>query len=61
MFTRAFHWSLSTARLIQSIPPHPISLRFVLIQSAQLHLGLPSGLFLSGFPTNVIQHSSSPH
>jgi hypothetical protein len=25
------HWSLSRARSIQSIPPHPISLRFILI------------------------------
>jgi hypothetical protein len=28
--TRAFHWSLSWARSIQSIPPHPISVRFTL-------------------------------
>jgi hypothetical protein len=29
MFTRALlHWSLSWARSIQSIPPHPISLRY---------------------------------
>jgi hypothetical protein len=27
VFTRAFHWSLSWARSIQSIPSHPISLR----------------------------------
>jgi hypothetical protein len=32
---------------------HPISLRSILILSTQLRLGLPSGLFLSGFHTNI--------
>jgi len=32
----------------------PISLRFFLILSSHLHLGLPSGLFLSGFPTKIL-------
>jgi hypothetical protein len=54
MFTRAFHWSLSWARSIQSIPSHPISLRSILILSTHLHLGLPSGLFPSGLPTNIL-------
>jgi len=31
--------------------PFPISLKFVLILSFHLCLGLPSSLFLSGFPT----------
>jgi hypothetical protein len=31
VFTRALHWSLSWARSFQSIPSHPISLRFILI------------------------------
>jgi hypothetical protein len=33
VFTRALHWSLSWARWIYFIPPHPISLRSVLILS----------------------------
>jgi hypothetical protein len=37
MFTRALHWSLSWARSIQSIPPHPIYLRLILILSTHLH------------------------
>jgi hypothetical protein len=42
------------SRSIQSIPSHPISLRSILILSTYLHLGFPSGLFPSGFPTNII-------
>jgi hypothetical protein len=53
MFTRSLHWSLSWTKSIQSIPPHPVSLRSILILSAYLCLGLPSGLFPSGFPTNI--------
>jgi len=50
-FTSARHLSLSWASLIQSIPPHPTSWRSILILSSHLHLGLPSGLFPSDFPT----------
>jgi hypothetical protein len=39
----------------QSNPSHPISVRSILILSTQLRLGLPSGLFPSGFPTNILQ------
>jgi hypothetical protein len=46
MFTRSLSW----ARSIQSIPPHPISLR----STYHLRLGLPSGLFPSGFPTKIL-------
>jgi hypothetical protein len=51
--TKALHWSLSWARSIQSIPSHPLSLRSILILSTHLRLGLPSGLFQFGFPTNI--------
>jgi hypothetical protein len=54
VFKTAHHGSLSWARSIQSIPSHPISLRSVLILSSYLRLGLPSGIFLSGSPTNVL-------
>jgi hypothetical protein len=54
VFTRALHWSLSWASSIQSIPSHPISRRSILILSTYLCLGLPNGLFLSGFPTYIL-------
>ena len=47
------HMSLSWASSIQSIPPHPTSWRSILIFSSHLCLGLPSGLFPSGFPTRT--------
>ena len=48
-FTSARHLSLTWASSIQSISPHPTSWR-----SSHLRLGLPSGLFLSGFPTKTL-------
>jgi hypothetical protein len=54
VFTRSLHWSLSSARSIQSITSHPISLRSILILSTHLHHGLPSGLFPSDFPTKIL-------
>jgi len=45
------HLSLSRASPIQAIYPHPTSWRSILILSTHLRLGLPSGLFPSGFPT----------
>jgi hypothetical protein len=44
VFTRALHWSLPSARSIQSTSPHSISLRSILILSTHLLLGLPSSL-----------------
>jgi hypothetical protein len=36
------------------MPSHPISLRSILILSIHLQLGLPFGIFPSGFPTNIL-------
>jgi hypothetical protein len=49
-FARALHWSQSWARSMQSTLPHPSSLKSILIFSSDLLLGLPKGLFPSGFP-----------
>jgi hypothetical protein len=53
-FTSARHLSLPSANPIQSTPPHLTSLRSILILSYHLRLGLPSGLFPSGFPTKTL-------
>ena len=52
--TSVRHLSLSWASPIQSIYPYPISWRSILILSTHLCLGLPSGLFPSGFPTKTL-------
>jgi hypothetical protein len=54
VFTRALHWSLSPARSLQSISPHPISLRSILILSTHLRFGFSSGLFPYSFPANIL-------
>jgi hypothetical protein len=51
-FTTALHLFPCLARPIQSTSPHPNSPRSILILSTHLRLGLPSGLFPSGLPTN---------
>jgi hypothetical protein len=51
-FSRAFHWSVSWARQIQSIPPYAFSPRSILMLSTYLLLIFASGLFPSGSPTN---------
>ena len=58
--TSVRHLSLSWARPIQSIYPQPTSWRYILILSTHLRLGLPSGLFPSGFPTKTL-YTPSPH
>jgi hypothetical protein len=52
--TSARHVSLFGASSTHSIPPHPTSWNSVLILSSNLCLGLPSGLFPSGFPNNTL-------
>jgi len=54
------HLSLSWASPIQSIYPHTTSCRSTLILSTHLCLGLPSGLFPSGFPIKTL-YTPSPH
>jgi hypothetical protein len=45
---------LSWVILIQSVPPHPISLESTLFLSSYLRLGLPSGLSFSGSPSETL-------
>jgi hypothetical protein len=54
VFTRALQWSLSLGRSIKFISSHSGNLRSIIISSTQISLGLPSGLFPSGFPTNIL-------
>ena len=58
--TSVRHLSLSCASPIQSTYPHPTSWRSILI-STHLRLGLPSGLFPSGFPRPYTPPSPHPY
>ena len=68
VLTSVRHLSLSWASPIQSIYLHPTSWRSILILSTHLRLGLPRGLFPSGFPNKTLypplltqtRHRSSP-
>ena len=53
-FTSARHLALSWASPIQFSYPNPTSWKSILILSSHLRLGLPSGLFPSGFPTSTL-------
>ena len=52
--TSVRHLSLSWTSPIQSPYPYPTFWRSILILSTHLRLGLPSGLFPSGFPTKTL-------
>ena len=58
--TSVRHLSLSWASPIQSIYPKYNSWRSILILFTHLRLGLPCGLFPSGFSTNTL-YAPSPH
>jgi hypothetical protein len=48
------HLSIPCARLIQSMPPHPMSWRFILILSSHLRLGLWNGVLPLCHPTKTL-------
>ena len=53
-FTRARHLFLYSISSIQSIPSHQTNWSSILILFSHLCLGLPSGLFPSGFPNKTL-------
>lgn len=54
MFTQALHSSLSSARWIQSTSFHPMSVRYILILSFHVGLGIQNGLLPSGFHSKTL-------
>jgi hypothetical protein len=62
VFASVRHVYLSWASSNHCISPHPTSWRSILILSNHVCLGLPSGLFPSGFPTkNPVYACLLPH
>ena len=60
-FASLHHLSPFWARPIQSMTFKPTSWSFMLILSSHLHLGLPSGLIASGFPTKTLMAPAVSH
>jgi hypothetical protein len=58
VFTRARHWPLSSARSIQSILSHPISVTYILILSTHLRLVYLVVSLLLTFPSISRMHAS---
>jgi hypothetical protein len=56
VITRPSHWTLPWATWIQFTPSQPISLRFILILSSHLHIGITSDHFPSDFQQKVCMH-----
>jgi hypothetical protein len=56
VFARTFQSSASWTRSVLPMPPHPIYeyLRCIFVFSIHIRLGLPSGLFPSCIPTNIL-------
>jgi len=57
IFTTARHLSLSWASSIHSIPPHTTFWRSILLLFSHLRLGIPNGIFPSGFTTENLSTS----
>ena len=60
-FASVRHLSLSWASPILSTYPHPTSWRSIRMLATHLRLGLPSGLFPSGFLTKTLYTPSHPY
>jgi hypothetical protein len=54
MFIKPRHMRLCWASWVQFTPLHTIYIKSILILSSYVHSGLPSSLFLSGFPTEML-------
>jgi hypothetical protein len=54
VFARALHMLLTSVRLMQPMPSHPIPLGSILILSFHLCIGLHSGFVPSGVPVRML-------